>query len=244
VIPQTRAELLKIRSTRTTIGLLAGMVGLVLLIVILTASLSDASSLAGTEDQRNLLGIGSTASLFAALAGVLVIASEYRFGTIRPTFLVTPQRTRVVSAKLAAGILAGFVFGIVAEALAFGIGSLILSGRGIDSSLDGRDVMLLLIGSTVGAALWGGLGVGLGAIIRNQVASVIALLAWALVVDNLLLGLVPSVGKFTPSASMNALLGLDDPDLLAPGAGAAVLVLWVAAFAAAGIALIQRRDVA
>ena len=149
-----------------------------------------------------------------------------------------------MSAKLAAGILAGFVFGIVAEALAFGIGSLILSGRGIDSSLDGRDVLLLLVGSTVGAALWGGIGVGLGAIIRNQVAAVIALLAWALVVDNLLFGLVPSVGKFTPSASMNALLGLDDPDLLAPGAGAAVLVLWVAALAAVGIALIQRRDVA
>ena len=71
----------------------------------------------------------------------------------------------------------------------------------------------------------------------------IGLLAWALVVDNLLFGLVPSVGKFTPSASANALLGLDDSDLLAPGAGAAVLVVWVAALAAVGIALIQRRDV-
>jgi ABC-2 type transport system permease protein len=243
VIRQTRAELLKIRSTRTTIGLLAGMVGLVLLIVTLTALLSDEASLSRAEDQRNLLGIGSTATLFAALAGVLVIASEYRFGTIRPTFLVTPQRTRVISAKLVAGMLAGLAFGVVAEALAFGIGSAILAARGIDNVLDGRDVTLLLVGSTVGSALWGGLGVGLGSIVRNQVAAVIGLLAWALVVDSLLFGLAPSVGKFMPSASANALLGLDDPDLLAPGAGAALLVAWVAALAAAGIALTRRSDV-
>jgi ABC-2 type transport system permease protein len=242
VIRQTRAELLKIRSTRTTIGLLAGMVGLVLLIVTLTALLSDEASLSRAEDQRNLLGIGSTATLFAALAGVLVIASEYRFGTIRPTFLVTPQRTRVISAKLVAGMLAGLAFGVVAEALAFGIGSAILAARGIDNVLDGRDVTLLLVGSTVGSALWGGLGVGLGSIVRNQVAAVIGLLAWALVVDSLLFGLAPSVGKFMPSASANALLGLDDPDLLAPGAGAAMLVAWVAALAAAGIALTRRSD--
>jgi ABC-2 type transport system permease protein len=243
VIQQARAEVLKIQSTRTTAGLLAGMVGLVLLIVILTASLSHVDSLSSAEDQRNLLGIGSTATLFAALAGVLVIASEFRFGTIHPTFLVTPQRTRVVSAKLVAGILAGLVFGLVAEVLAFGIGRGILSARGIDSSLDGRDVTLLLVGSIVGSALWGGIGVGLGAIVRNQVAAVIGLLAWALVVDNLLFGLAPSVGRFTPSASANALLGLDDSDLLAPGAGGAMLVVWVAALAAVGIALIQRRDV-
>ena len=123
----------------------------------------------------------------------------------------------------------------MAEALAFGIGSLILSGRGIDSSLDGRDVALLLIGSTVGTALWGGIGVGLGAIVRNQVASVIALLAWAFVVDNLLFGLVPSVGRFTPSAAMNALLGLDRPGPRSPRARARrCSSLWVAALAARG----------
>ena len=40
----------------------------------------------------------------------------------------------------------------------------------------------------------GAIGAGLGAILHNQVGGVIALLAWGLVVDNLLFGLVPSVG--------------------------------------------------
>ena len=60
--------------------------------------------------------------MFAGIAGVLVMTNEYRFGTIRPTLLVTPQRPTVVSAKLVAGLLAGLVFGVVAEVLAFGIG--------------------------------------------------------------------------------------------------------------------------
>ena len=101
VIGQTRAELLKIRSTRTTIGLVLGMVALVLLFVLLTGFLSHASTVSSDpHDQRNFLGIGSLAALFAALAGILVVTSEYRFGTIRPTFLFTPRRSRVVGGEV------------------------------------------------------------------------------------------------------------------------------------------------
>ena len=244
MIGQTRAELLKIRSTRTTLGLLLGMLALVLLIVLLTGFLDDRATLSHAEEQRNMLGIGSIASLFAAIAGLLVITSEYRFGTIRPTIVFTPQRARVIAAKVVAGLLAGLVFGVVAESLGFGIGRAILAGRDVELSLDGREVALLLIGSTLGTALWGGIGVGLGAILRNQVASVITLLAWIFVVDNLLFGLVPSVGRFTPTEALNALLGDTDADLVAPAAGAALLVAWAAGLALVGAMLTTRRDVA
>ena len=83
---QIRSEFLKIRSTRTTIGLVVGVIVLVLLFVLLTGFLSKGKELTSSEDQRNFLGIGSFASVFAALAGILVVTSEYRFGTIRPTF--------------------------------------------------------------------------------------------------------------------------------------------------------------
>jgi hypothetical protein len=45
VIGQLKAELLKVRSTRTTLGLFAGMVLLTVLIVVLTGLLTDASGL-------------------------------------------------------------------------------------------------------------------------------------------------------------------------------------------------------
>ena len=92
---QLRAELLKIRSTRTTIGLLVGLVALALLFTILTCTLSPMSQLLTEQDQASLLSFGSIAGVFAALAGVMLFTSEYRFGTIRPTSLFNPNRVHL-----------------------------------------------------------------------------------------------------------------------------------------------------
>jgi ABC-2 type transport system permease protein len=243
VIDQIRAELLKIRSTRTTLGLVLGMVALVLLFVLLTGFLADVDGLSSKDDQLSFLGVGSLAALFAALAGVLVVTSEYRFGTIRPTIIFNPRRSQVVAAKLVASMSAGIVFAVVGMGLSFGIGRAILSGRSIPLVLDGGDVAQLLLGALAAAALWGAIGVGLAAILRNQIASVIGLLVWSLVVENLLFGLVPSVGRFTPGRASDALMGMTADHLLSAGAGAAVLVAWVAALAAAGLVLTAQRDV-
>lgn len=114
MIDQIRAELLKIRTTRTTLGLVAGMVALIVLFALLTGLLTKAPHLTTPEDQRGLLDVGSSAGLFSALAGVMLITSEYRHGTIRPTFLFDPRRSRVLAAKAAAGFLAGVALGLAA----------------------------------------------------------------------------------------------------------------------------------
>jgi ABC-2 type transport system permease protein len=131
---------------------------------------------------------------------VLLVTSEYRFGTIRPTFLFTPKRSRVLGAKLIASLAAGLVFDVVGIGVGLAVGSVILSGRDISAVLAG--------GQLAAIALWGAIGVGLGMIVRNQVGSVIGLLAWAFVVDNLLFGLAPSVGKFMPTQGQDALIGI------------------------------------
>jgi ABC-type transport system involved in multi-copper enzyme maturation permease subunit len=243
VIAQTKAELLKVRSTRTTVGLLLGMVVLVLLFALLTGLLSDASALSTREDQRQLFSLGSLAGIFAALAGVLLVSSEYRYGTIRPTILFTPDRTRVLVAKLAAGALAGIAFGVVGEGIGWAIGYAILAGRDITFVLTGGDVALLALGGLAGIAMWATIGVGLGAIIRNQVGAVITLLAWGFIVDNLLFGLVPAVGRFTPTRAQDALVGLTMKHLLTPAAAALVLVAWTAALAVIALVMTARRDI-
>jgi ABC-2 type transport system permease protein len=243
VIAQTKAEILKIRSTRTTIGLLLGMIALILLFSLLTDLLSNVSSLTGTVNQKNVLSIGSLSGIFSALAGVLLITSEYRFGTIRPTYLFTPRRSTVLVAKTLAGAAAGLVFGVLGEALGFAIGEIILSARGIPLSLSGSSVALLLFGTVASTALFGVFGVGLGAIVRNQVGSIITLLAWGFVVDNLLFGLVPAVGRFTPVQSSNAFIGLGTQHLLPPLAGALTLCLWAVGLSFIGLQLINRRDI-
>jgi ABC-type transport system involved in multi-copper enzyme maturation permease subunit len=201
-------------------------------------------SLVSAEDQRGLLSVGSLAGVFSALAGIMLVTSEYRFGTIRPTFLFTPRRSRVVGAKLAAGLLAGILFGVVGEGLGFGIGYASLAGRGIAYALNGGETTLLLLGTLAGVALWGALGVGVGMIVRNQVGAIIGLLAWGFVAENLLFAFVPSVGRFAPVHAQDALIGLTTDHLLPAAAGGVVLLAWTIAFALAAIVLAARRDVA
>src|ERR1700683_2186569 len=175
MIAQIRAELLKIRSTRTTIGLLLGMVSLILLFTLLTGLLSHPSGLMGKENKRQLLSVGSLAGVFSALAGALLVTSEYRYGTIRPTILFNPARSRVLTAKIVAGELAGIVFGILGEAIGWAVSYAILEGRGITIVLSSSDVQLLTLGGLAGVALWGAIGTALGTIIPNQVGAVTTL---------------------------------------------------------------------
>ena len=99
---QLRAELLKQRSIRTNLGLFAGMLGLVLFAVSLHGFGLAAEHVDSRSDQLTVLfGRGEfLAVLFAALLGALSITGEIRHGTIRPTFLVTPRRDRIIAAKV------------------------------------------------------------------------------------------------------------------------------------------------
>ena len=143
MIAQIRAELLKIRSTRTTIALILAMIALILLITLLTGLLTHPGGLASQEDQRQLLSLSSLAGVFSSLAGVLLVTSEYRFGTIRPTILFNPARSHVLAAKAAAGALAGIAFGVLGEAIGWAVGYAILDGRGITVVLSNGDILLL-----------------------------------------------------------------------------------------------------
>ena len=243
MIAQIKAELVKIRSTRTTIALILGMIALILLITLLAGLLTPSSGLASREDQRELLSLSSLTGVFSALAGVLLVTGEYRFGTIRPTFLFNPVRSHVLAAKVVAGALAGIVFGVLGEAISWAVGYAVLGGRGITVVLGSGDILLLTLGGLAGAALWGAIGADLGAIIHNQVGGVIALLAWGLVVDNLLFGLAPSVGRFMPDRASDALMGLRTDHLISPGAGAIILIAWAGILAVVGIALSVRQDI-
>ena len=244
---QLRAELLKQRSIRTGLGLLATMLGLVLLAVFLHGFGLSAEDLAGTDVQLMVFGRGEfLAAIFAALLGAMSFTAEIRHGTIRSTFLVTPRRGRVVGAKVAASMLIGTGFGLVAGAAAVGAGAAALRARGIDVQLDGGDYMLLVLGSAVAAALWAAVGVGLGALVRNQVPTLIGICAWLLFVEGLLVGDVGGlgdVGRFLPGAAASAISGQGPGTLLAPETGVVLLAFYAAATALTGAFATSRRDV-
>jgi ABC-2 type transport system permease protein len=102
--------------------------------------------------------------VFAGLLGAMSMTSEIRHGTIRPTFLITPRRVRVLAAKVLASMFFGAAFGLLATALAVGSGGAALAARGIENQLDAGAYVLFLAGGTAAGALWAAIGVGLGAV--------------------------------------------------------------------------------
>jgi ABC-2 type transport system permease protein len=242
-VKQLRAELLKIRSTRTTIGLLLGLIAITLLFTILTCTLSPLSQVYTEQNQIGILSFGSIAGVFAALAGIMLYTSEFRFGTIRPTFLFNPSRNHLFAAKAGAGAISGLVFGVIGEGLGFSIGLLILHIRGITIVMTGANMTEVVVGAIVGTILWGALGVAVGAIVANQVGAVISLLAWGFVVENLVFGFLPKIGRFLPVHASNAMVGPIQDKLLPGNVGTLVMVAWVLALSGAGVALLARRDI-
>jgi ABC-2 type transport system permease protein len=180
-----------------------------------------------------------------ATVGSRGVAGDQRvpFGTIHPTILFNPERSHVLAAKVVAGALAGIAFGVLGEGIGWAIGYAILEGRGITVVLNSGDILLLTLGGLAGVALWGAIGAGLGGIIHNQVGGIIALLAWGFVVNNLLFGLVPSVGRFMPTRASDALMGLRVHHLVSPGVGAITLIAWAGALGVLGIAVSARQDI-
>ena len=240
------AELFKLRSTKTGLALIAS-------VVVLTALISTLATFTTSEDDqvnaRDLLGISGFAQVFALVLGILAVTTEFRHGTITPTLVAAPHRGRLVAAKLVAHVLAGLVLGAAAIGVAAAIVLLGLPARDIETGLDGSDVVKIIVGQTLAAGLWAAVGVGFGAIVRNQVGAIVGALAWTLVVENLLT-IIPGFGeevqKYGLNGVSNALGNLQTEntgDILGQVPGGLLLGAYATLFVIAGIVVLQRRDV-
>jgi ABC-2 type transport system permease protein len=187
-MPLLSSELLKLRTTRTFYALIGGAVALIVIIAVLGAALGTFKNTA--TPGRDLLSIAGLAPLFALVIGVIGVTTEFRHGTITPSLLVDPVRTRLMAAKLVAQLIAGLALGAVCYGVCAGIVSVILSGRGIATGMSTSDWIGAVIGGAVATMLFAALGLGVGALLRNQVGAIVIVLAWVFVIENLL-GIIP-----------------------------------------------------
>lgn len=245
MISELRAEFFKQRSAPTAAGLFAGLLGLVALAVAVHGVGLTSESLADRDNQLMIFGRGEfLAALFAALLGAMSVTTEIRHGTIRPTFLVSPWRGRVIAAKVAVSAALGAGFGLAASALAVAVGAGLLEARGIDVQLDGGDYALLIAGGAAASALWAAIGVGVAGLVRDQVPTLIGISAWLLFVEGLFGGNLADVSKFAPGTLGMAISGQEPDILLAPALSLFLLAAWATVAALAGAAATSRRDVA
>ncbi len=226
-----------------TAGLLAGLFG----------ALGDQLSAtpgapALPEDQLPAL-IYSTVTavgyVFPLILGALAVTSEFRYQTLTPTFLATPRRARVLIAKVIVLAKGGALYGLVGLVAAIGLGAPILAATGIDPALDDSETWLLAARVVLAMALWAVVGVGVGALIPNQIASIVVVLAFTQFVEPILrLGAsiwdwTAEIGKFLPGAASDALVGASIFTSLGTGTTSVVtLEWWQGGLVLAGIALV------
>jgi ABC-2 type transport system permease protein len=238
-----RAELLKLRTTRTFLALVGTALALSLLVVVLTAVLSKRIS---HQDARNLFTADFT-GLFIMLLGVIGMAGEWRHRTITGTVLAAPDRLRLMAAKMLAYAAAGVVLSLIVTVTIMLVGTIILSTRGFDT-VPVADLADVLWRNLLVAALVGALGVGVGALVRNQVVAIIGVLILGFVVEPALFGLAPDVARFAPTQGAPSGIqdvqpfGEDSHPLLSPAVATLVMLGWIALFYAAAGVRLKRRD--
>jgi hypothetical protein len=236
-----RAELLKLRTTRTFAALVGAAVALSVVFVVLTTLLQDRFD----EEDLRLMFAGDFTGLFILLLGVMGIAGEWRHRTITSSVLAAPDRLKLLAAKVISYAVAGAVLSLIVTVTIMVVGTIILSMRD-RPTLDAGPLLDVLWRNLVGAAYLGAIGVCIGALLRNQVAALIGVLLVALIVEPALLGLVSDVGRFAPLQGAPAgLLGMSrdaDSDLLEPAVAGLVMLGWVIGLFAVAAALLRARD--
>ena len=267
------AELLVLRKRAATWILLGLWTALgIFFAYVIPYALDPEGSVAGVEQflpeslAGNLIaGFPFFGGVFALMLGVFALGSEYGWDTLKTLFTQRPGRLRVLAAKLAAlGIvLVPFVLSLfVAGAIAsYAIAQ--IEGAPVDWPSAWLLVRAIGAGWLI-LATWAALGVLLGVVTRGTSLAIGVGILYALVIEGLLSAFAESVGVLEPLTgvflrangySIAAALGasVESIESSGPGSyggplvdsvqGVAVLIAFVAGFAALSALLLRRRDV-
>jgi ABC-2 type transport system permease protein len=237
-----KSEWLKLVSVRTTWTLLAATVLIEGLGATLSAALGDVEDLRKGDVSAFIIGLRLQTVLMFTL-GALLSTNEFRHGTANSTFVVTPKRERVILAKLVVGLAVGVAGALLYIAFHAGLSLSILASR--DVAVDSDLVVNGYVGVGVGLVLGCLFGVALGAVLRNQVLTIVVGLVLFTLAGTVSLFIGTDVGQFFPGEALLALQ--NDPrvdDLLSQTAGGLVLAGYCLVLAIAGMVLTRQREIA
>lgn len=266
-----RVELRKILTTRMWWILALALAGyMAFLAGILAVAFANPEAMGGAPGESGgaALGLGetgiataiytlpaSTGYVFPLIVGALSVTAEFRYQTISGTFLATPRRGVVLAAKMVSSVALGLVFGIVGTLMSAGVGAGVLAAFGEPTLLGEPEVRRSLVLTCAAMAIWAAVGVGFGAWLTNQVASIIVVLAFTQFVEPILRFLLMTnagmagIARFLPGAAGEALAGgslfggvaLADP--LTWWQGGLILLAYAVAFAVVGRFTSLRKDI-
>lgn len=240
-----RGELLKLRTTRTALGFAAASVLLVLASVLVTILAGEPDNVI---DKRSALNIGGTLSLPLMLFGIVGATAEYRHRTVAAALLVSPNRGRLTMVRMLAYAICGLLVGALMLVVAIAVGLPLLAGTE-GPALDGADYLEIAGGGLLAAALSAMIGVGLGVLVKNQVAAVVGTLVVVFIVFPLIPLISEEAARYTLTTAAGGVGGGASEEQFGGipsldwGVALLVLIAWAVAFVGAGLIVDRRRDV-
>jgi ABC-2 type transport system permease protein len=245
-----RMEWVKLRTLRSTgwmtLILAAGMIGVAVLVLAnLHYTGASRASVDPTEEGFAGLALGQ---LVLAVAGVLMITSDFSSGMIRATLAAAPRRRWLLAAKALVLGLASLVAGEILAFAAFFAGRAALASPVPHPTLGQPGVLRAVIMAGAYLCVMGLIGLGIGAIIRHTAAAITTAIAVIFVLPLIFLALPTgprnAVEKFLPEMiAQNSLTAVKPVAAsLTPWAGLGVLGLYAAVLLVAGGWLLARRD--
>ncbi|MDI2031268.1 hypothetical protein QFW96_21750 [Saccharopolyspora sp. TS4A08] len=178
-------ERMKLFSTRAPWWCMVLALALPIGFTALIAAYSDGIALSTTQ-------FGHQFGLMVTLVlAALAITTEYRFGTIRATFVAVPNRTAVLLAKTAVVAVLALIIGEICAFGSWGVAKVLLPSS--DLALTTADQWRQVAGVGPVFAFSAILAVGVGMLLRQTAGAVTVLLLWSLLVENLV-ALIPEIG--------------------------------------------------
>lgn len=251
--PLITSEIRKLFSTKLWLWLLLASMALTALYASLLIGFSnDPDTLTAPLDspagQQTLFAVAAGgANTLAAILAAIGITGEFRHRTATATLLTTPRRWKVVAAKLAVYTATGAAYAVVCLLVVALVAGPWLNLKGIDMTPLGDGLPATYAGVVADVTIFAVLGVGLGALVRNQVGTVVGLLVYRFVAEPIVTT-IPALSDWTaylPGSASAALtqVSLSTQDYLTPWAGGLVLAGYGLLLATLGARVSMTRDV-
>lgn len=244
-----RSELLKVRSTQVWFWLLLASLAITAASVI--GNLATAGSQAHLRSQiHDILTAANSGYIAVFVLGVLSVTTEFRYQTITPTVLATPSRWRLISAKLITFALIGAGFALACVVVDLAITVPWVVARGINFSVADNYAPVLATFAVV--TLMCLIGLGTGALLKNQIVAVSVGLIVLIVLEQLII-IIPGVKyvyPYLPGGLTRALILSSTEDRVLNGVtmlpiwgGAVGLLIWGLGLAVLGAGITMNRDI-
>lgn len=236
-------------TTRVWLWLVLVALGIGALVAV--GSLASRGAVRSAIDVPDVFGSANGAAVAAFVLGILGVTNEFRYETITATLLVTPSRRALVTAKVITYAVIGAAYAVMCLGLQVAIAVPWLSAKHIDFSLGDATVRRVLFGIVLIHTLFAILGVGFGALLRNQVAALTVGLLFLLVIANVIIAIpgAKHAWAYLPGGAVTAIVythgsrEANGVHTLGFGGGVLVLLLWALIPAVIGTAVTMRRDI-